>query len=109
MTDAQAILANIRAVSARFAQERGKRQRRRTLVQADFGQLSAAGFLLAVVPLVQGGIWERVARSTRPICEMLRTLAYGDPSAALVTPGVGPRHNSRGFELLVMRPLPRHG
>src|SRR5262249_19197285 len=36
------------------------------------------------VPVDQGGIWESVRGSTRPICEMLRTLAHGDASVALV-------------------------
>jgi alkylation response protein AidB-like acyl-CoA dehydrogenase len=32
----------------------------------------------------QGGLFETVSRSTRPIAEILRTLARGDPSVALV-------------------------
>src|SRR6266481_9077070 len=75
---------NIRALSAEFARERQERQRRRELVAGDFARLRDAGFLLTGVPVDQGGIWESVRGSTRPICEMLRTLALGDSSVALV-------------------------
>jgi alkylation response protein AidB-like acyl-CoA dehydrogenase len=75
---------NIRALSAEFATERRERQGRRELVAADFARLRDAGFLLTGVPVDHGGIWESVSRSTRPICEMLRTLAHGDSSIALV-------------------------
>jgi alkylation response protein AidB-like acyl-CoA dehydrogenase len=51
---------------------------------ADFARLRDAGFLLTGVPVDHGGIWQSVSRSTRPICEMLRTLAHGDSSVALV-------------------------
>jgi len=87
----QTIFKNVRDISAHFSQARSERQRRRELVQADFDQLREAGFLLTVVPTDQGGTWESVARSTRPICETLRTLAHGDSSVALVCamhPGV---------------------
>lgn len=80
----QTILGNLKEVSDRFAQERSERQRRRELVKADFDQLREAGFLLTGVPIDQDGIWEDGSRSTRPICEILRTLARGDSSVALV-------------------------
>lgn len=82
--DARTILENVQVVSTHFATERRERQQRRGLVAADFTQLRDAGFLLTGVPVTQGGVWESVRRSTRPICEMLRTLAHGDPSVALV-------------------------
>ena len=82
--DARTILENVRAVSARFATERSERQQRRALDAADFAQLREAGFLLAGVPVDQGGIWESVRQSTRPLCELLQTLAHGDSSVALV-------------------------
>jgi alkylation response protein AidB-like acyl-CoA dehydrogenase len=82
--DARTVLANVREVSARFAAERRERQQRRALVAADFAQLREAGFPLAGVPVDHGGIWESVRRSTRPVCELLRTLAHGDSSVALV-------------------------
>jgi alkylation response protein AidB-like acyl-CoA dehydrogenase len=84
MVDASAILDRVRAVSAEFASQRAARQRRRELDPADFDRLRDAGFLLSAVPADQGGIWENAARSTRPICELLRALARGDSSVALV-------------------------
>ena len=82
--DTRTILENVREVSARFATERRERQQRRELVAADFAQLREAGFLLTGVPVDQGGIWQSVQQSTRPLCELLRTLAHGDSSVALV-------------------------
>jgi alkylation response protein AidB-like acyl-CoA dehydrogenase len=78
------VYENIRALSAEFATERRERQQRRELVVADFARLGDAGFLLTGVPIDQGGICESVRASTRSICEMLRTLAHGDSSVALV-------------------------
>ena len=75
---------NIRAISADFATERRDRQQRRALVAQDFARLRDAGFLLTGAPVDQGGIWESVCGSARPICEMLHTLAHGDSSVALV-------------------------
>jgi alkylation response protein AidB-like acyl-CoA dehydrogenase len=82
--DASTILENVRAMSARFATERSERQQRRALDAADFAQLREAGFPLTGVPVDQGGIWQSVQQSTRPLCELLRTLAHGDSSVALV-------------------------
>src|SRR5262249_58466690 len=82
--DADAILDNVRLVAAAFAAERAVRQQRRSIDRGDFDRLREAGFLLTGVPIDQGGIWESVRRSTRPVCEMLRTLASGDSSVALV-------------------------
>jgi alkylation response protein AidB-like acyl-CoA dehydrogenase len=82
--DTHTILENVRELSAYFATDRCERQQRRELVPADFEQLRDAGFLLTGVPVDQGGIWESVRGSTRPICDILRTLAHGDPSVALV-------------------------
>ena len=82
--DVHTILESVRTLSARFATERGERQRRRTLDRADFDALRDAGFLLTGVPAGEGGVWEDLRRSARPICEMLRLLAHGDASVALV-------------------------
>ncbi len=82
--DTVTILENVRELSAEFAQNRSERQRRRALIPADFKRLGEAGFLLTGVPVEHGGIWENVQRSARPICDILRTLAHGDPSVALV-------------------------
>ena len=72
------------ALSDRFAAERDERQTRVRLDRADFDALSAAGYLRIAAPTSHGGLFEGVERSTRPVCELLRTLAHGDPSVALV-------------------------
>ena len=82
--EADTVYHNIRAISGDFAIERRERQQRRALVAADFARLGDAGFLLTGVPVDHGGIWKGVGASARPICEMLRTLAHGDASVALV-------------------------
>jgi alkylation response protein AidB-like acyl-CoA dehydrogenase len=82
--DAGDVCEHIRVLSADFAAARHERQARRELVAADFARLRDAGFLLTGVPVDQGGIWESVGGSTRPTCEMLRVLAHGDSSVALV-------------------------
>jgi alkylation response protein AidB-like acyl-CoA dehydrogenase len=74
----------VRAIAADFAASRPERQRRRTLDPADFERLRQAGFPLIGVPAELGGLWAGRQRSIRPICELLRTLAQGDPSVALV-------------------------
>jgi alkylation response protein AidB-like acyl-CoA dehydrogenase len=82
--DATTVHQNIRAITTAFAAERRDRQQRRNLVASDFDRLREAGFLLTGVPVTHGGIWESVPSSARPICEMLRVLAHGDSSVALV-------------------------
>ena len=79
------ILHKVREVAEGFAADRKERQQRRSLAAADFARLADAGYLLTAVPVDQGGMWEDVQRSTRPICNILRTLAHGDPSVALVS------------------------
>ena len=74
----------IAEIAATFAAARAERQRRRHLDPADFRKLAEAGFLLTGLPEAEGGYWQDAARSTRPICQLLRTLAHGDPSVALV-------------------------
>jgi alkylation response protein AidB-like acyl-CoA dehydrogenase len=83
--NSSAIAENVRSVSAQFAQERHERQRRRELVKSDFDQLKEAGLHLTGVLAEHGGMWESVSQSTRPICELLRVLAHGDSSIALVS------------------------
>ena len=78
------VVENIRELSARFAQERPERQRRRELAAADFDALMDAGFHLTGAPPDMGGLNSGVTEFTRPLCEMLRILAHGDPSVALV-------------------------
>ena len=83
--DALTIVDNIAELAEEFAAERRERQQRRELVRADFDRIRDTDFLLTGVPASEGGVWEDVARSTRPICEMVRTLAHGDSSVALVS------------------------
>jgi alkylation response protein AidB-like acyl-CoA dehydrogenase len=84
-TDAAQVLANVASVAADFAAARKDRQVRRELHREDFDALAAAGFLYTGVPLAQGGLWDGVASSTRTTAEILRALARGDPSVALVS------------------------
>lgn len=81
----QAILENVGKIAEDFARNRRERQLRRNLDPADFKALADAGFLLIGVPESMGGIWQDAPHSTRPVCEILRTLAKGDPSVALVS------------------------
>src|SRR5687767_9322739 len=83
--DATSVLRNVSAIAEGFAADRQARQRRRELDPADFAALTEAGFHLTGVPTEQGGLFESVRASTRPIAEILRTLAHGDPSVALVS------------------------
>jgi alkylation response protein AidB-like acyl-CoA dehydrogenase len=78
------VLAAVQEIATQFAQQRRERQARRTLDPADFARLASAGFLLSGVPIEQGGLWATTARSTRLVCELVRTLARGDSSVALV-------------------------
>jgi alkylation response protein AidB-like acyl-CoA dehydrogenase len=82
--DAETVAREVRALADEFAQHRLERQRRRELDRADFDRLQAAGFQLTGVPVESGGLWRDAVHSTRPIAEMLRALAHGDSSVALV-------------------------
>jgi alkylation response protein AidB-like acyl-CoA dehydrogenase len=83
-TSMQSVLEKVRQLSAAFTEERSQRQHRLQLDPFDFERLRAAGFPLTAVPEEFGGLWAGVEASTRPICEMLRSLAHGDSSVALV-------------------------
>ncbi|HUG68392.1 MAG TPA: hypothetical protein VMM76_11630 [Pirellulaceae bacterium] len=76
--------SNIASISQRFATDRPARQLRRHLERTDFDQLREAGLQLVGLPIHEGGFWQSVVESTRPICETLRILARGDSSVALV-------------------------
>lgn len=82
---ADAVHANVRDIAAGFAAQRVERQQRRSLDQRDFDRLADAGFLLTGVPRSKGGLWESAPESTRLICEIVRSLAAGDASVALVS------------------------
>jgi alkylation response protein AidB-like acyl-CoA dehydrogenase len=75
---------SVAELSANWAGARAERQSRRHLERGDFDALADAGFLLGAVPVDQGGLWESVEASTRPLCVALRTLAAADSSVALV-------------------------
>ncbi len=79
-----ALARDVQQLAAQFVQDRHARQRRRALDPADFDRLREAGFLLTGVPVEEGGLWEDERRSARPIAELLRVLAHGDASVALV-------------------------
>jgi len=85
VVDAQTVLQNVGSIADEFARDRSSRQLRRDLDRSDFDRLASAGFLLVGVPLELGGIWDGASRSTRPVCEILRSLARGDSSVALVS------------------------
>jgi alkylation response protein AidB-like acyl-CoA dehydrogenase len=75
----------VEAIAGEWRSDRAGRQARRGLDPADFARLADAGFLLVAVPEDVGGLWRGIETSTRPICEVLRTLAHADPSVALVS------------------------
>jgi alkylation response protein AidB-like acyl-CoA dehydrogenase len=72
-------------LTATWRDQRADRQARRALDPADFAALRDAGLLRSMVPTADGGLWDGVAASTRPISAALRTLATADPSVALVS------------------------
>lgn len=78
------LAGEIEAIAVDWRSNRPERQARRGLDPADFQRLADAGFLRAAAPEASGGLWRDVPRSTRPMCEILRTLATADPSVALV-------------------------
>ena len=83
--NANDVIKHVGEVAQTFAADRRSRQLRRHLDKDDFDRLAKAGFLLTGVPASMGGLWTDIAQSTRPIVEVLRTLAKGDPSVALVS------------------------
>ena len=83
--DAAQVQRAVGEVAAGFAADRKNRQARRELERDDFDALAEAGLQTACLPVERGGLWKDVASSTRPLCELHRTLAGGDPSVALVS------------------------
>ncbi|MCA1833451.1 MAG: acyl-CoA/acyl-ACP dehydrogenase [Actinobacteria bacterium] len=83
--DAAGLLEDVKIIAATFAADRHDRQRRRELDPSDFAELHKTGYLLTGVPIEHDGLFESVPRSTRPIAEILRALAKGDSSLALVS------------------------
>lgn len=81
----ETIKAGVESVSNHFAENRRDRLKRRELDRNDFEQLKDAGYHLTGVLAEQGGLWQSVEQSTRMICDLLRILAHGDSSVALVS------------------------
>ena len=79
------LAASIASIAADWRTERAERQARRHLERADFDALRDAGLLRAIAPLDDGGLWEGIAISARPLCRIHRTLASADASVALVS------------------------
>ncbi|MDA1014168.1 MAG: acyl-CoA/acyl-ACP dehydrogenase [Planctomycetota bacterium] len=75
---------NIKNIAGQFAEQRRDRQARRELDPVDFERLHEAGLTLFGLPRDRGGLWESVATTARPICDVYRSLARGDSSVALV-------------------------
>ena len=82
--DARSIHRAVEELAAEWGAERLERQRRRELDPADFDRLTEAGLPLIGVPIEHGGVWQDRVHSTRTVCELLRVLATGDSSVALV-------------------------
>lgn len=76
---------DIAEIASDWRSDRVDRQARRHLDPADFERLAKAGFLHVAVPEEMGGLWRSVAETTRPTCQVLRSLAAADPSVALVS------------------------
>jgi alkylation response protein AidB-like acyl-CoA dehydrogenase len=79
------VLTAVARIAERFAADRKQRQKRRELDPAEFAALAETGYLLTGVPVEHGGLFVDVRTSSRPTAEILRTLARGDSSVALVS------------------------
>jgi len=82
--NSESVLQAIREMAADLAAARSQRQGRREIDPSDFDRLREAGFQLMAVPAERGGLWHDPRRSSRRLAEMLRHLAGGDSSVALV-------------------------
>lgn len=79
------ILSDLKTVAADFASDRKNRQERTRLERADFDRLAEAGFLNTGIPKADGGLWNGLQDSVRLYSEIIRIIAKGDPSVALVS------------------------
>jgi alkylation response protein AidB-like acyl-CoA dehydrogenase len=82
--DIEAVRRRLQPFAKRLAEERDERRKRTHLDRQDFVSLADTGYLLTGVPAHMGGLWNGPARSTRDYCSLLRQIARGDPSLALV-------------------------
>jgi alkylation response protein AidB-like acyl-CoA dehydrogenase len=76
--------AGLADLSSVWGRNRRERQARRHLDPIDFDAVRQTGFLELVVPRDAGGCWDGLSTSARPMAEILRVMAQGDPSVALV-------------------------
>ncbi len=83
--DAAGVHRAVADLAAGFVSERTDRQQRDRLDPEDLDDLAAAGLQRTGLPAERGGLWDDLATSTRPICEIYRALARGDSSLALTT------------------------
>ena len=81
----EGILNGVANLAGEWAAQRPDRQQRTQADPEDFEALRRLGIPLLGVPVEFGGLWESPARSSRPICAMLRMLAQGDPSVTLAS------------------------
>ncbi len=77
-------LAPYRAITERFRDERVSRLSQTRLQSNDFNDLARAGFLTLCVPVDAGGTWQNLGTSGPLLAEIIRCIAKGDPSVALV-------------------------
>ena len=82
---ANTILDGAADLAREWAAQCPDRQQRTQADPEDFEALRRLGIPLLGVPTEFGGLWESPARSSRPICTMLRVLAQGDPSVTLAS------------------------
>jgi alkylation response protein AidB-like acyl-CoA dehydrogenase len=78
------VLGQVARLSAALAAERGKRQLARALDPADLLAVAETGFHRLLVPTEYGGLWQSVARSTRPVARALALVGGADSSLGLV-------------------------
>jgi len=83
-TTIEGVSQRLQAIAATCQTERAERRTRTALDPDDFAALADAGFLLTGVPVALGGLWQGPAGSVRDYCSLIRQLASGDPSLALV-------------------------
>ena len=76
--------AGVDEIAGKWRAERAERQARRSLDPVDFQRLVGGRLPADRRSDDVGGLWRSVAETTRPICEVLRTLGAADPSVALV-------------------------
>jgi alkylation response protein AidB-like acyl-CoA dehydrogenase len=97
------VLGAAHEIASQWRADRPNRQSRRHLDRADFDELREAGILQLVAPTEMGGLWQSMEVSARPVCDVYRLLAAGDPSVALVSS----MHGVIGFWLV--NPDPSQG